>query len=271
MELPAIRFDEKEPLLEMLPTKPTRVSEKPVSMEDLDQAYGCVLYRKTFPGGIKGKLELKKAQDYAIVMVNGATVGKSFIGYGPESSTMTLNPVSGPVTLDILVYNLGRISVIVNSTVPPRARKGLIDGAFLDGVELTGWDIYSVPLNDVSHFHASAAAHTGPTFYHATFNVAQPAGTFLDMRNWHFGAVWLNGHNLGRFWERGALRSLFVPASYLKAGTNDIVILELLGAPKDPEVSGGTKIISEAAVPFVLRLDQRNLPPQTGGVPEGND
>ena len=63
---------------------------KPVSMEDLNQAYGFVDYRKTFPSGIKGTLEIRDARDYAITMVNGKTVGKSFIGLGADSNKITL-------------------------------------------------------------------------------------------------------------------------------------------------------------------------------------
>ena len=122
-ELPAIKFDQKEPLVDWLPEKPTLKSDKPVSMESLDQAYGFVLYRKNFPNGIKGKLELKHAMDYTIVMANGKTIGKSFIGYGPTSNVIDVNE-SGPVTLDLLVYNLGRISVIVNAKRPGSRPQG---------------------------------------------------------------------------------------------------------------------------------------------------
>ena len=79
------------------------------------------------------------------------------------------------------------------------------------------------------------------------------------MRNWGFGAVWINGHNLGRFWDRGGLRSLFVPRQWLRQGRNEIVVLELHDAPKTAEVTGGTKIIEEPAVPFAVRLDRNNL------------
>jgi beta-galactosidase len=85
IEIPPITLDEKEPLLETLPPTPTLVSTKTVSMEDLDQDYGFVLYRKTFPNGLKGKLELKNARDYTVVMVNGKTVGTSFVGDGLDS------------------------------------------------------------------------------------------------------------------------------------------------------------------------------------------
>jgi beta-galactosidase len=73
------------------------------------------------------------------------------------------------------------------------------------------------------------------------------------------GAVWVNGHNLGRFWDHGGLRSLFLPRQWLKSGSNEIVVLELHDAPKVAEVSGGTKIIEEPAIPFAVRLDRADL------------
>lgn len=268
ISLPAIHFDQHQLLLEALPARPTLTADKPVSMEDLNQNYGFVLYRKQFPNGLKGKLELQKAMDYTIVLVNGKPVGESFVGLGLDSNKIDVNE-SGPATLDLLVYNLGRISVIVNANSPARARKGLIGGATLDGAELAGWDMYSLPLENVQTIKPSQTPIAGPVLYHATFNVDQPAGTFLDMRNWGFGAVWVNGHNLGRYWDRGGLRSLFVPAAFMKPGQNDIAVLDLHGAPKSPEISGGTKIIEEKAVPWAIRLDRANLAPNTQGAPGG--
>jgi beta-galactosidase len=259
--LPPIRLTASRPLLETLPAAPPHRSELPLPMEALDQAYGMVLYRKSFPAGIKGTLELRDARDYTVVLVNGRTVGKAFRGYGEESNRVTLDE-AGPVTLDLLVYNLGRISVIVSERSQDRARKGLIGGAWLDGAPLTGWDIHSLPLERVTGLKPSASPHTGPTFYRGTFNVANPAGTFLDLRNWSFGVVWVNGHNLGRYWDHGALRSLFLPRHFLKPGENEIVVLELHDAPKAAEIAGATSIITEEAVPFAVALDRINRPPR---------
>ncbi|MDP9173192.1 MAG: beta-galactosidase [Planctomycetota bacterium] len=259
IEIPSIKLDEQQALIDWMPQKPTLTSVKPVSMEDLDQAYGLVLYRKKFDGPVKGTLELRQAMDYTIVMANGKTIAEAFRGYGLDSNKIQIDE-PGPVTLDLLIYNLGRISVPVSSLTQGRARKGLIDGAYLDGTELNDWQIYSLPMENVDQIKPSTAPHIGPTLYHGTFNMTDLASTFLDMRNWGFGAVWVNGHNLGRYWDRGGLRSLFLSSHFLKQGKNDIVILELHDAPKSAEVSGGTKIIEEPAVPFAVRLDKSDKP-----------
>jgi len=258
IDIPTIALNQSEPLLGLLPRAPTRVSAAPIAMEDLDQAYGFVLYRKKFPNGLKGRLELRRAMDYTTVMVNGRTVGQAFRGYGPASSSVELNE-SGPATLDLLVYNLGRISVPVSARTQSLAHKGLIGGASLDGHDLEGWENYSLPFDSVDHFKPSRLPAAGPTFYRGTFTLGRLGSSFLDMRKWSMGVVWVNGHNLGRFWDRGGLRSLFVPRAWLKSGRNEIIALELQGPPQVAEISGGTKIIEEPAVPFAVKLDEADV------------
>jgi beta-galactosidase len=50
--------------------------------------------------------------------------------------------------------------------------------------------------------------------------------------------VWVNGHHLGRYWRVGPQQSLFLPAPWLKKGDNEIIILDLDGAPDAPTVQG---------------------------------
>jgi hypothetical protein len=80
------------------------------------------------------------------------------------------------------------------------------------------------------------------------------------MRNWRFGVVWVNGRNLGRFWDRGGLRSLYLPSVWQKQGENEIVILELHEPPTSPQVSGMTNIIEEAPKSFGFERVGRGRP-----------
>ena len=41
------------------------------------------------------------------------------------------------------------------------------------------------------------------------------------------GAIFINGFNLGRYWEIGPQRTLYLPGPLLKPGENSIVIFEL--------------------------------------------
>jgi beta-galactosidase len=54
--------------------------------------------------------------------------------------------------------------------------------------------------------------------------------TFLDLRTWGKGVVWINGHNLGRFWSVGPQQTLYCPGPWLKKGGNELIVLELTSA-----------------------------------------
>ncbi len=47
------------------------------------------------------------------------------------------------------------------------------------------------------------------------------------MSGWTKGVVWVNGRNLGRYWEVGPQKRLYCPAPFLKVGTNEIVVFDL--------------------------------------------
>jgi hypothetical protein len=59
----------------------------------------------------------------------------------------------------------------------------------------------------------------------------RPADTFLHLgEGWGRGQVWVNGHSLGSYWaEQGPQMSLYLPGSFLQAGPNEVVLLELDG------------------------------------------
>jgi beta-galactosidase len=108
-----------------------------------------------------------------------------------------------------------------------------------DPFELRGWQIFRLPLDaamlkslkfEESKDHATAAAK--PAFWHATVRLNQTGDCFLDMRTWGKGFVWVNGHNLGRYWSIGPQQTMYVPGPWLKDGDNEVIILDLLGPEK---------------------------------------
>jgi beta-galactosidase len=62
------------------------------------------------------------------------------------------------------------------------------------------------------------------------------------MSTWGKGVVWVNGHNLGRFWDIGPQQSLYLPAPWLKKGKNEIIVLSL-DTPVSPVIAGVDKPI----------------------------
>ena len=66
-------------------------------------------------------------------------------------------------------------------------------------------------------------------FYHFTLDVDETGDTFLDFEGWGKGCIFLNGFNLGRFWEIGPQKRLYIPAPLLKKGKNEIIVFETDG------------------------------------------
>ena len=68
----------------------------------------------------------------------------------------------------------------------------------------------------------------GPALYRGNFQASTPADTFLDLRGWGKGVVFVNGRNAGRYWKIGPQQTLFVPASWMRRGANEVIVLDLL-------------------------------------------
>jgi beta-galactosidase len=126
-------------------------------------------------------------------------------------------------------------------------RKGITRQVTLAGKALTGWGIYPLPISAPETYNFSDAPCTGPCFYRATFSIGKPADTFLDTSAFTKGQVWINGHNLGRVWNVGPQKTLYVPGPWLKAGENEVVVFDLDGAP-NRSLQGLDRPILDAAV-----------------------
>jgi beta-galactosidase len=74
---------------------------------------------------------------------------------------------------------------------------------------------------------SEAAIAFEPAFHRGTFEVAEPADTFLSLPGWTKGQAWINGFHLGRYWNRGPQHTLYVPGPVLRAGRNELILLEL--------------------------------------------
>ena len=72
-----------------------------------------------------------------------------------------------------------------------------------------------------------------PAFFRAHFTLTAPGDTFLDTAHLGKGVVWINGHNLGRFWSVGPQRTLYVPGPWLRKGVNEIVVFDMLPNPHE--------------------------------------
>lgn len=197
----------------------------PLNMEALDQGYGYVLYRTTLQNGGNGLLSIDGLRDYAEVFINGKSVG--ILNRMHQKYSMEINAPAN-ARLDILVENLGRINYgheMVNNL------KGITGDIKLNDKTLTGWDMFSLPLKNTKgiHFTKNNEPLNAPSFYKGNFKLLQTGDTFLDMSEWGKGIVFVNGHNLGRYWNIGPQQTLYLPGCWLKKGKNEIVIFEQSG------------------------------------------
>jgi beta-galactosidase len=222
--LPAVELKQSASLWQTLP-KPVH-SEQLLTMEDLDQAYGYILYRTTIPQAVTGDLVLDELHDYALIYANGKLLGT--LDRRLEQNYLNVDFKEPGTRLDILVENTGR----VNFTMAIRGeRKGITKQVTLVGKPLTGWQIYSLPMNEPEKLPFNAAPCAGPCFYRANLQVDKPGDTFLDTSNFTKGFVWVNGHALGRIWNIGPQKTLYLPGPWLRRGANDVIVFDLEGSP----------------------------------------
>jgi len=197
---------------------------QPGPFEAYGQNQGLVLYRTTLVGRKSGRLVITDLHDYANVFLDGRLIGTLDRRLGGRAIDLpkTDNPM--PV-LDILVEGMGHI----NFGQEMIDRKGITDRVTLQGMTLMNWEIFLLPLADawVNALPAGPidAARPG-VFFRGSFSLDKPADTFIDMTGYRKGVVWVNGHNLGRFWDIGPQKRLFCPAPWLKPGVNDIVVFD---------------------------------------------
>lgn len=202
-------------------------SAEPLSMEDLGQAYGYILYRTNVQGPIKGTLALNKLQDYAQVYLDQKLLAA--LDRRLAQSSAELDVKGSKAQLDILVENSGRLNF--GSEIQAE-RKGITESVTLAGKPLIGWDVFPLPMLQPSKLKFHRSPCEGACFYRYRVKVSKPGDTFLDTRAFTKGMVWLNGHPLGRAWNIGPQQTLYVPGPWLRKGENEVVVFDLQGKGK---------------------------------------
>lgn len=232
IEIPEFELDESAPLWANLPNPAE--GNRPRTMESFGQSYGYILYRTKIKDPAAGDLVLPELRSYASVFVNGNLAGT--VDRRKKQDRLPIQATAGS-TLDILVEGTGRINF---STELRNERQGINGAVTLAGRDLTGWQVFLLPMDDLANlqFHVSLkSAPTGPAFYRGHFTRHETGDTFLDTRGWGKGAVWINGHALGRFWNLGPQQTLYIPAPWLNNSTNEIIVFTQ-SPPKDPRLRG---------------------------------
>jgi beta-galactosidase len=222
--VPAVELRQSVSLWQALPQPVTSPQVK--TMEFLGQAYGYILYRTAIPGPVSGDLALDQLHDYALVYANGELLGT--LDRRLDQNKLHVDLKQPNTQLDILVENSGR----VNFSIAIRGeRQGITKQVTLAGKPLTGWQIYTLPMLDTATLPFGVADCTGHCFYRGSLKVDQPGDTFLDTSSFTKGFVWVNGHPLGRVWNIGPQKTLYLPGVWLHKGDNYVIVLDLEGKP----------------------------------------
>lgn len=207
-------------------------SSYPLTMEDIGQDYGYILYRtKIRDIETVSEIRLEGAAYRVQCYHNGEFVYTAFAENMWEKFEPQQKRTSG--IIDLLCENTGRENF---GTGLENQRKGISGGVKINDHRHFGFEIYPLPLDErqiaALDFGIGYIENT-PAFYRFELDIDEPCDTFLDTDGFGKGCAFVNGFNIGRFWEIGPQKRLYIPAPLLQIGKNTIVIFETEGKAAD--------------------------------------
>lgn len=236
IEIPEFNFEEAT----LLDDGPISLQSGWQTFEELNHPFGFVRYQGWVENATKGKLELEGLQDRAIVSVKGKRIG--VLDRRLKETSLNVDIPAESVVM-VLVENMGRINF---SKELLGERKGLTS-IKLNGKPLEVPFSSTIELDSFGEYRfEKGLVPSEPALYRTKFDVKDVGDTYFDMRGWGKGNVWINGYNLGRYWNIGPQQTLYCPAPFLKKGKNEVIVLDLesgkkrtLSSLKDPIFNAG--------------------------------
>ncbi len=226
----------------------------PQPMESLGQNYGYILYRTRLHSEENlEKIRLWGAGDRADILLEdrlvltlydrelleerelglelpakrGEPSRKLPAEKGEPTRSLSAGKDEPGARLDILMENMGRVNF---GPLMEQQRKGIGQCVQINGHMHNHWEQYPLPLDNVEKVDFSGEYIPGtPAFYRFVFNAQEPGDTFLDFGGWGKGCAFVNGFNIGRFWEIGPQKRLYIPGPLLRQGENEIILFETEG------------------------------------------
>ena len=229
-----VALTESAVMFEQLDSISTSVTSPwPQTMEQLGQDFGFVLYTTTLSGPFETMdLSIDRLHDRAIVYLDGTYMGIKE-RTGKRNDTIRIGLKRGETArLSILVENLGRI----NYGPKIKDAKGILGNVRIGPLHHFGWTMHPLPCRDLSTLSWSPVSPNlseslpdcGPVFLRGELTVEEPMDTFVRLDGFEKGNVWINGFNLGRYWNSaGPQKTLYLPGPLLNKGANELVVLEL--------------------------------------------
>ena len=205
-------------------------SKIPKNMEYYGTGYGYIAYTTTLNRDyFDCELKFEDIGDRAHIFIGNEL--KGVIYTNDEELSLKFSAKAGD-KMTILVENMGR----TNFGSKIMRKKGILGRVLMDGRIHFDWQVYPLEMDNLSQLDYSRKDESPVGFYKGTFEVDECFDTFLRFDNFKKGFIIINGFNIGRYWEIGPQRTLYVPASLLKKGENEIVLFETEGVKGETSV-----------------------------------
>jgi beta-galactosidase len=215
----------------------------PKSMEEYEQNYGLILYSTTLDAfkyqsttisldTYRDRASIYIDNDWFATFTRDRSIPKTADGVEISSGLPVLSTGINTRKIDILVENIGRINFGKDMVYE---RKGLENTILSSGARLFGYETNTLPLKDLTRltWKDNESVNHAPYFFKGMFTAKHGVDTFVDFSSFGHGYIWINGFNLGRYWDRGPQTALYLPGALLKE-ENEIVVFEadgIKGAP----------------------------------------
>lgn len=195
-------------------------SNVPKPMECYGNGYGYIAYRTKLNRDYDSvSLSFESLGDRAQIYINKDLIDILYINDRLETK---ISAKKGD-TLTVLCENMGR----ANFGAKMMRKKGIAGRCLLDGKIHFNWDVYTLPMDNLELLKFNEGERKEKSvFYKGEFNIDDPQDTFLALDNFTKGFATINGFNLGRFWDIGPQKTLYVPASVLRNGKNEIIVFD---------------------------------------------
>lgn len=195
-------------------------SDVPRCMEEYGTGYGYIAYRTVLNRDYRGaNLSFESLGDRAQIYINDRFVGIVYIN---DSLNITINAQKGDI-LTVLCENMGR----TNFGSKMMRKKGIAGRCLIDGKVHFNWTVYPLPMDNLEKLSFSENDFLEKSaFYKGYIDIDEPCDTFLKLDDFTKGFVTVNGFNIGRYWEVGPQKSLYIPRSLLKKGKNEFIVFE---------------------------------------------
>lgn len=199
--------------------------DRPPYFEAFGQNQGMAIYRTRIAAGGAADLVFEHFNDYGHVLLDGKHMGTLDRRNGGKTVRLPARVVAAD--LELVVEAMGHINFHAGMESD---RKGVYGRVLLDGAELGGWSLAAKPLTEESVVKARPAVAPDERpggHFRGTFRLETTADVFFDMSGYVKGTLYINGHNLGRYWKVGPQLGLYCPAGFLEVGENTVDVIDL--------------------------------------------